>query len=77
MSEFQPPDGYTSEDIAEFENVLPPTPELAYAEGRADQLEDDTRLLSWAYSKLVYRSFDNLDDALKMDEIKLLLTGGA
>lgn len=33
-----------------------------------------TGLLSWAYGKLVYRSFDNLDDALKMDEIKLLLT---
>ena len=31
-------------------------------------------LLKWAYSKLVYRSFDNMDDALKMDEIKLELT---
>ena len=74
---FQPPDNYTSEEIAEFENVLPPTPELAYAEGRADQLEEDKKLLSWAYSKLVYRSFDSMTDALVMDEIKLLLMGGA
>lgn len=31
-------------------------------------------LLRWAYSKLLYRSFDNMDDALAMDEIKLILT---
>ena len=36
-----------------------------------------TNLLSWAYGKLAYRSFDNMDDALKMDEIKLILMGGA
>jgi hypothetical protein len=35
-----------------------------------------TDLLKWSYSKLVYRSFDTLDDALKMDEIKLLLEHG-
>jgi hypothetical protein len=29
-------------------------------------------LLAWAYGKLTYRSFDNMDDALKMDEIKLI-----
>lgn len=72
---FQPPDGWTSEEIAEFENVLPPTPELAYAEGRKDQAEEDKELLSWAYSKLVYRSFDNMEDALQMDRIKLILVG--
>lgn len=37
--------------------------------------EETQRLLSWAYSKLVYRSFDSLDDALVMDEIKLILMG--
>ncbi len=51
--------------------------QAAYAEGRADQLEDDRRLLAWAYSKLVYRSFDSMDDALAMDEIKLILMGAA
>jgi hypothetical protein len=33
-------------------------------------------LVRWAYSKLVYRSFDSLEDALKMDEMKLLLEHG-
>lgn len=45
----------------------------AYAEGRADQYSDDKELLAWAYRKLIYRSFDNMDDALQMDRIKLLL----
>lgn len=33
-------------------------------------------LLSWAYSKLSNFSFSNIDDALKMDEIKFLLEHG-
>lgn len=37
--------------------------------------ENHKRLLAWAYSKLVYRSFDSMDDALAMDEIKLIVTG--
>ena len=37
------------------------------------QAEQDFALLRWAYSKLVYRSFDNMEDALVMDEIKLML----
>jgi len=31
-------------------------------------------LLRWAYSKLHMYSYSNMDDALKLDEIKLLLT---
>jgi hypothetical protein len=48
----------------------------AYAQGRSDQLDDDKDLLRWAYSKLVYRSFNNMDDALQMDRINLLLQHG-
>lgn len=33
-------------------------------------------LLAWAYSKLHYRSFVELEDALMLDEIKLLLEYG-
>jgi len=44
----------------------------AYAEGRKDERAENMRLLCWAYSKLVYRSFDNMEDALAMDEIKLM-----
>jgi hypothetical protein len=33
-------------------------------------------LLQWAYSKLVYRSFDSMEDALKLDEMKLFLEHG-
>lgn len=49
----------------------------ASASAQPVELDDAARtveLLRWAYSKLVYRSFDNMDDALAMDEIKLLLT---
>lgn len=49
----------------------------AYAEGRADQLADDLRLLAWAYSKLEPYSFSKMEDALAMDEIKLMLMGAA
>jgi len=52
------------------------TPEdHAYADGRKDEREEMLRLIGWAYSKLAYRSFDNMDDALMMDEMKLLLMG--
>ena len=33
-------------------------------------------LVRWAYSKLVYRSFESMEDCLKMDEMKLLLEHG-
>jgi hypothetical protein len=49
----------------------------AYAEGRADQREDDRRLLAWAYSKLERVSFSKQEDALAMDEIKLILMGAS
>lgn len=51
--------------------------QAAYAEGRADQLADDLRLLAWAYRKLMHHSFSKQEDALAMDEIKLMLMGGA
>jgi hypothetical protein len=35
----------------------------------------ERELLAWAYSKLVYRSFESLEDCLAMDEIKLILMG--
>ena len=37
---FQPPDDLSTEDAAELANVLPPTLEQAYAEGRADEREE-------------------------------------
>lgn len=49
----------------------------AYAEGRADQLADDIRLLAWAYKKLQHVEFSKMEDALAMDEIKLMLMGAA
>ena len=33
-------------------------------------------LVRWAYSKLHMREFSNIDDALKLDEMKLLLEHG-
>lgn len=61
--------------VKSFERPMPlyaaPHPSEPAATGREHEL------LCWAYSKLLYRSFDNMDDALAMDEIKLLLTGSA
>ena len=47
----------------------------AYADGCSNQFEQNKELLAWAYSKLAYRSFSDMDDCLKMDEIKLMLMG--
>lgn len=52
-----------------------PTLESAYADGRTDQFEEDKELLAWAYAKLVYRSFSDMDDCLNMDRIKLMFMG--
>lgn len=35
-----------------------------------------TELVRWAYSKLHRQSFSSMDDALKLDEMKLLLEHG-
>ena len=48
----------------------------AYAEGRSDQRADDMRFLAFAYRKLSPYTMSNQDDALLLDEIKLILTGG-
>ena len=42
----------------------------------AFEIQRLTELLVWAYGKLAYRSFRDMDDCLKMDEIKLLLEHG-
>lgn len=46
-----------------------------HAQEAAYRIEDDIRLLAWAYRKLEPYSFSKQDDALNMDEIKLLLLG--
>lgn len=47
----------------------------AYAEGRADEREQWADLLAWAYAKLHRCEFNNQDDALNLDRMKLMLTG--
>lgn len=43
-----------------------------------DPLHPEERdMLAWAYGKLIYRSFNNLEDALMMDRIKNELTDPA
>lgn len=49
----------------------------AYANGRADEREDNLRLLAWAHAKLLHVSWSKQEDALAMDEIKLMLMGAA
>lgn len=45
-------------------------------ESMSDELERRKDLLAWAYSKLHGRTFSSMDDALKLDEMKLLLEHG-
>jgi hypothetical protein len=52
FGEFQPPDPLTTEEAAELANVLPPTLEDAYAEGRADERE---ALADPLHANAVYR----------------------
>jgi hypothetical protein len=52
-----------------------PAPERCIFCGAAMSQEELIALLAWAYGKLAYRSFSDLDDCLKMDEIRLLLMG--
>lgn len=56
---------------------IPPGKELTIYchECAHDIAEASTELLTWAYGKLHYRSFDSMEDALKLDEIKLILMG--
>jgi len=39
----------------------------------AAEIEHLQELVRWAYSKLHRHTFNNIDDALKLDEMKLLL----
>jgi hypothetical protein len=43
-------------------------------ESACRELEYRKDLIAWAYSKLHCVSFSSMDDALKLDEIKLFLT---
>ena len=43
-----------------------------YAEGRFDERKDCMRLLNWAYRKLSPFTFPKQEDALMLDEIKLM-----
>ncbi len=45
-------------------------------ESMSDELERRKDLLAWAYSKLRFYSYSKPDDAMKLDEIKLLLEHG-
>ena len=40
------------------------------------ELERLRELVRWAYTKLHSRTFSSMDDALKLDEMKLLLEHG-
>lgn len=45
-------------------------------EAMQDEIDYRDELLAWAYSKLHSYSFSKMDDAMKLDEIKLLLEHG-
>lgn len=62
------------EHIAQMERQIQDT--ISENERLCFECETHQRLLAWAYSKLAYRSFDSMEDALAMDEIKLILMGG-
>ncbi len=66
--------GYAVLSRSEWREKLDEAARDGYAEGRNDQREDDTRLLAWAYGKLRRVHFTKQDDALALDEIKLILS---
>lgn len=69
----QEKNGYAVLSRDEWRSRLDETARDGYAEGRSDQRADDIRLLAWAYRKLMPYSFARQEDALAMDEIKLML----
>lgn len=69
----QEKNGYAVISRDEWKEKLDEAATDGYAEGRKDQLEDMTALIGWAYGKLAYRSFADMDDCLRMDEMKLIL----
>jgi hypothetical protein len=73
----QEKNGYAVLSRDEWKSRLNEAATDAYAEGRSDQREDDMRLLNWAYSKLQHMHFAKQEDALAMDEIKLMQWGVA
>jgi hypothetical protein len=58
-----------------FHNISWAAWQAALATQRAE-IERLTELVRWSYSKLHHRDFQRLDDALKLDEMKLLLEHG-
>jgi hypothetical protein len=69
--------GYAVISRDEWHAKLDDAAKDGYAEGRNDEREENLRLLSFAYSKLQHAHFSKQEDALAMDEIKLMLLGGA
>lgn len=67
--------GYLVLTRDEFNQRLDSHATDAYAEGRKDEREDNLKRLAWAYRKLMPYSFSKQEDALVMDEIKLMLEG--
>jgi hypothetical protein len=65
---FQPPDDLNTEEIAELTNTLPPTLEEAYAEGRADEREEQV-LLS---RKGGQKSLDSITLKINLDATEFL-----
>lgn len=64
--------------IADVRALQPPTAD-ALAMELADSVKECgyvVELLRWAHTKLLYRAFDNMDDALQLDRIKLYLEHG-
>lgn len=70
------PDAMADEWEAFQVQVRGPEPRFTDEEIEQSEIEFLRSLLSWCYSKLHYRSFDDMDDALMLDRIKLELTGG-
>jgi hypothetical protein len=78
FGEFQPPDVPTTEELAEMANVLPPTLEEAYAEGRADEREEllpELERLRWVeqtarvyFNHYLQDEADDIDNCVCGDE---------
>lgn len=71
----QEKNGYAVLSRDDWNAKLDEAASIGYSEGRKDALEEEKQLLAWAYRKLLPYSFAKQEDALAMDEIKLILMG--
>lgn len=69
--------GYYVLTREELDEYLDDAKRDAYAEGRKDEREELVPLLAWSANKMRPFSFSKIDDALKLDEIELILKGSA